>query len=137
MTRELWILAWSSAFCLLMWLPYIMARIGAWGLVDAVGYPQNPPALPAWAVRAQKAHANMVENLAPFAAIVLIAHVADVHNGATELGAMLFLGGRLVHYPAYVAGVPWIRTLSFAVAWLGSLLIFLQLYGTATAGAGM
>ena len=128
MTRELSMLAWSSIFCALMWSPYILARIQAWGLIDTVGYPRNPPPVPDWALRAQKAHANMVENLAPFAAIVLIAHVADVHNGATELGAMLFVLGRIVHYPAYIAALPWVRTLAFAVAWFGTVLIFVQLY---------
>jgi len=128
MTRELWMLAWSAIFCALMWFPYIVARIQTWGLVDTVGYPRNPPAVPDWALRAQKAHANMVENLAPFAAIVLAAHVAGVHNDVTGLGATLFLVGRLVHYPAYVAALPWVRTLAFTVAWFGIVLIFLQLY---------
>jgi uncharacterized MAPEG superfamily protein len=37
----------------------------------------------------------VVENLAPFAAVVLIAHVAGRNKGLTTLGAELFFWGRL------------------------------------------
>jgi uncharacterized MAPEG superfamily protein len=131
MTQELWILAWSAVFCLLMWLPYIGARMIAWGPMPTMGYPSNPPPLPVWAQRAQKAHMNMVENLAPFAAIVLVAHAAGVHNAYTEWGAALFIVGRILHYPIYTAGVPVLRTATFAVATVGTLLIFFQLFGAA------
>jgi len=129
MTTELTLLAWSALFCTLLTFPGIMAltRIPggfAWGL----GNRDRPVAgLPAWAERARRAHTNMVENLAPFAAVVLIAHVAGRNNGLTVLGAELFFWGRVAHAATYIAGLtPW-RTLAFAVASTGTLLIFLQL----------
>ena len=90
MTTDLMMLAWSAALCALLWVPYILARIGAWGLVDTVGYPDSPPDVPVWSARIKKAHANLVENLLPFGVLVLVAHVGGMANEATALGATLF-----------------------------------------------
>jgi uncharacterized MAPEG superfamily protein len=129
MTTELTLLAWSALLSLLLPFVTIGKLMGvpggmAWGLGN-----RNvaAPALPAWAERARRAHTNMVENLAPFAAVVLIAHVAGRNNAMTTLGAELFFWGRIAHAAAYIAGLsPW-RTLSFGVSWTGTVLIFLQL----------
>ena len=90
MTTELTLLAWSALFCTLLTFPAIgaLTRIPggfAWGL----GNRDRPlgDGLPPWAERARRAHMNMVENLAPFAAVVLIAHVAGRNNDLTALGA--------------------------------------------------
>jgi len=129
MTTELTLLAWSALFCTLLTFPAIgaLTRIPggfAWGL----GNRDEPlSGLPPWAQRARRAHMNMVENLAPFAAVVLIAHVAGRNNGLTVLGAELFFWGRIAHAATYIAGLtPW-RTLAFAVSQTGTLLVFLQL----------
>lgn len=129
MRIELTLLALSAAFCAVMWVPYILARINAWGLIETLGYPENPPPVPAWADRLQKAHANMVENLAPFAALVLVAHAADALGPLTALGAVLFFWARIVHVGAYALAIPYVRTLAFAVAWVGMVLIFVAILG--------
>ena len=46
--------------------------------------------LPGWAERAKRAHINMAENLAPFAALVLVAHVTGAANATTAMGAAIF-----------------------------------------------
>jgi uncharacterized MAPEG superfamily protein len=66
---------------------------------------------------------NMVENLAPFAALVLLASIADQASAATALGAALFFWARLVQAIVHIAGIPWARTLAFTVAWIGNLII--------------
>lgn len=128
MSSGLLYLGLSAGLCLVFWVPYILARIQAWGLNAAVGYPASPPPEAAWAVRARKAHLNHVENLAPFAALVLVAELTGTSGGLTALGAMLFFWARLVHYVVYAMGVPWVRTLAFAVAWLGMVLIFVEIF---------
>lgn len=129
MTTDLFFLTLSAGLCAILWVPYVLSRIMTWGLIDAVGYPQNPPELPAWARRATRVHENMVENLAPFAALVLVAHVAGVANETTALGAMLFFWARVAHAIVFILGIPWLRTLAFVASWVGILLIFLQLIG--------
>lgn len=59
-----------------------------------------------------RAHANAVENLVVFAALVLTANAAGISNGAIATAAMVFFWARVVHALAYTFGVPWVRTLS-------------------------
>lgn len=124
MTDDLLYLTLSAGLCAVLWVPYILSRIRQQGLVNAVGYMDNPPAPPAWATRAHRVHLNMVENLAPFAALVLAAHVSGLAGETTALGAAIFFWARLVHAIVYYAAIPWVRTLAFAVAWVGMAMIF-------------
>jgi uncharacterized MAPEG superfamily protein len=129
-TTDLWMLVASAVLCLL--IPYV-ALVGlvrtpggmAWGF----GNRDAPLAVPAWVERVRRAHANMVENLAPFAVLVLVTHVTGKANGATALGAELFFAGRLAHLLVYAAGIPVVRTLAFGLALAGEILILTQLFG--------
>jgi uncharacterized MAPEG superfamily protein len=130
MTIDLWMLVASAVLCLA--IPYItlvgLARTPggmAWGL----GNRDVPLAVPAWVERVRRAHANMAENLAPFAVLVLVAHVTGKANGTTALGAELFFVGRVAHLLVYAVGIPVVRTLVFGVALVGEILILTQLFG--------
>ena len=127
MTSELMSLTWVIALQLVMWVPYILNTIMVRGLLDAVGYPDDPKPLAAWAERMKKAHYNSVENLVSFAALVLIANAVGVSNDTTVLACEVYFWARLVHLVAYTAAIPWVRTLAFAVAWLCQVAILLQL----------
>tara|TARA_B110000014_G_scaffold221017_1_gene177432 strand:- start:4232 stop:4621 length:390 start_codon:yes stop_codon:yes gene_type:complete len=121
---DLTYLAWSAFLCSVLWLPYVLERIQSQGLGKVLTYPENPPAPAAWAQRAQRAHLNLVENLPAFAALVIIAHLTDV-NAAT--GAGIFFWARLVHVVVHILGIAYVRTLAFAVSWVGMLIIFFSL----------
>ena len=126
MNTELFYLALVAAFTGLLWVPYILDRIAVRGLLDAVGYPENPKPQSPWAQRLMKAHLNAVENLAVFAALVLVAQTAGV-TGATVAGAcVVYFWARVVHAIAYTFAVPWVRTLSFAVAFFAQIAIAWQ-----------
>jgi uncharacterized MAPEG superfamily protein len=127
MSDDLFYLTLSAGLCAVLWVPYILSRIQERGLVNAVGYMQNPPESPAWAQRAHKVHLNFVENLAPFAALVLVAQVAGLASETTALGAAIFFWARVVHAAVYYAAVPWLRTLAFAVSWVGMVMIFVEI----------
>lgn len=129
MTTDLMMLAWSAALCALLWVPYILARIGAWGLVDTVGYPDSPPDVPVWSARIKKAHANLVENLLPFGVLVLVAHVGGMANESTALGANLFFWSRVAHAIVYTFGIPWLRTVAFFGGFVGQVMIFIAIIG--------
>jgi uncharacterized MAPEG superfamily protein len=129
MTPELKYLAMISVFTSLMWMPYILNVIGRNKLSDAVGYPDSPLAMAPWAERLKKAHYNAVENLVVFAALVLIANALDISNNATISAAAAYFWARLVHAGAYTLGLPWVRTLAFAVAWGGIICIAWQILG--------
>lgn len=108
-------LVWVTILTAVIWIPYILDRIFVWGLLDTVGYPENPKPQSAWAARMKKAHANAVENLVIFAALVLVAQDLGVSNYATVSACAVYFWARLVHLAAVTARVSWVRTLAFLV----------------------
>lgn len=128
MTDELMSLTWVITLSAVMWVPYILNTIMVQGLVDAVGYPDNPRPLAPWAQRMKKAHYNSVENLVMFGALVLILNAVGISNATTVLACNVYFWARLVHYLVYSAGIPWLRTLSFAVGWVCVLALLWQLF---------
>lgn len=127
MTTDLTMLAWTAGLTIVLWLPYIVAHIGNVGLMTAMSYQADDTPLPGWAARAKKAHANAVANLAPFAALVIVAHIAGAANEATAAASIAFFWARVAHYPLYISNVPFTRTLSFTVCWLAMVCIFWQI----------
>lgn len=127
MTVELKYLALVTAFTALMWIPYILNMITVRGLLDAVGYPENPEPMAPWAERMKAAHYNAAENLVVFAALVLVAHAADVHSGATVLACVVYFWARLVHFVAYTFRIPWVRTLAFVVGFVCQMILAWQI----------
>jgi uncharacterized MAPEG superfamily protein len=127
MKTELHYLVYVTALTGLLWVPYILDRIAKWGLIGAVGYPNNPPPQSPWARRLMKAHLNAVENLVVFAALVLAAHALGVSGGAIATAAIVYFWARLVHVLAYSFAVPWVRTLAFAVGFFAQATIAWQI----------
>ena len=113
MNAELTSLAMVTVFTALLWVPYILNEIMVRGVVDAVGYPENPKPLAKWAERLKRAHYNAVENLVVFAALVLIAQAIGMHSAAIASAACVYFWARVVHAAAYTFGIPWVRTLAF------------------------
>jgi len=99
----------------LMWIPYIFNVIMVRGVLDAVGYPENPKPMAPWATRMKAAHYNAVENLVVFAALVLVANAVGVKGEATALACVVYFWARVVHFLAYTFRIPWVRTLAFVV----------------------
>jgi uncharacterized MAPEG superfamily protein len=120
-------LSWILALHLVIWVPYVLNLIAVRGLVNAVGYPENPPPMAAWAERMKAAHYNSVENLVVFAALVLMAHVLGISNDTTVLACQVYFWARLAHVALYTLAVPWGRTLAFATAWLCQVALLLQI----------
>lgn len=124
MTTDLKMLAWVAAVTLLMWLPYILKLATSTTLARIINYEADNDTLPAWAARAKKAHYNAIENLAPFAALVLVAHVSGASNNATAISAIVYFCARVAHYLFYMFAVPAMRTITFAIGWLACICIF-------------
>jgi uncharacterized MAPEG superfamily protein len=129
MSIELKYLTWTALLTVLMWIPYILNTIMVRGLVDAVGYPENPKPLASWARRMKAAHYNAVENLVVFVALVLIADALNIRNEATAAACATYFWARLVHLLVYTFGIPWLRTLAFAVGFVSCLVLAWQILG--------
>jgi uncharacterized MAPEG superfamily protein len=127
MTTELTLLVWSIALTVVQMLIAVAGHTQQVGLPALAGNREGIEAPAGWAGRARCAHLNMIENLVLFAGLVLVAHAAGIGSSMTVLGTQLFFWGRLAYAVIYLAGLPWLRTASWAVSVVGLVLIFLQL----------
>ena len=120
MTTELTVLAWGCVLALLHIIAAAQAKTRQYGRKWNVG-PRDealPPPAP-MVGRLMRAQANFFETYPVMVAAVLIVSVADLRNGNTALGAMLWLGGRVAYLPLYAFGVRLVRSLAWIVALVG------------------
>jgi uncharacterized MAPEG superfamily protein len=128
MTTDLWMLVYSALLCVsipLVGVTKVLTMPGGpkWGF----GNRDDSFVVPDWVGRARRAHMNMVENLAPFACLVLAAHVAGRANETTALGAQIFFIARVAHAFIYVIGIPYARTAAFGLSFVGMFMILGEL----------
>ena len=132
MTIDLWCLVFCALLPLLLTVPVALGRARATDpKAKLYGFSNRETVLvgvPAWAKRAERAHANQLENLASFAVVVLVAHVTGKQNDVTALGSLVFAGARLLHPIVYMIGIVYVRTLVFAVGTVGLLMVLSQLF---------
>lgn len=126
MKPELTSLVLISTFTALMWVPYVLNRAVVSGIHATVGYPAEPAPLSPWARRLRAAHANAIENLVVFAALILAAELSGVHTPATALAATLYLWSRIAHAITYTLGLPWLRTLAFVGGFAAQMILAWQ-----------
>ena len=118
MTLDLRLLVYSTLLLWVMLLTAATLRTRSYtpaGLKLAFGNRDDLAAPSPIAERADRAAKNMVENLVMFAALLLAAHAAGVSNERLELPARLFFYARLLYFPTYLAGIPYLRTLVWSV----------------------
>jgi uncharacterized MAPEG superfamily protein len=127
MPHDLEMLVWSAVLALVQMLIAVLAAIAAVGLPALVGNREGIPPFTGLALRAQRAHLNMIENLAIFAIFVIVAQLTGRSNATTALGATLFFWARLVYAIVYLAGIPWVRTAVWAVSFVGMVMVGTQL----------
>ncbi len=127
MSLELKLLVWSAGLAVVQMLVALLAAIAQVGLLPLLGNRDSLPALAGLAGRASRAHHNMLESLAVFAPLVLVAVLAGKNDAATGFGAQLFFWGRLAYAPAYVIGIPGLRTALWGISFAGLVQILLQL----------
>lgn len=128
MPVELQLLVWAGVLTLVQMLVAVMGAQSQVSLPVLAGNRDTMPPLTGWALRATRAHLNMLESIVVFAIFVLVAHALGRLNEMTALGANLFFWGRLAYAIVYVLGIPWLRTLIWGVSFVGLLMIVSQLF---------
>src|SRR5260221_284492 len=79
MTTELFYLLSTALLTGLLWIPVVIGYVSTRGTLKPSDYKAAPTSpLPHWVNRANRAHLNAVENLAPLAVVVLIAQAAGL-----------------------------------------------------------
>ncbi|MEM8878549.1 MAG: MAPEG family protein [Pseudomonadota bacterium] len=87
---------------------------------------QKPPPT-VFANRALRASRNGLETFPLFAAAVLGVVLAGKTGGIAEVGAWMYLIGRLIYWPAYVFAVPYLRSIIWTTAIVGIVMIVLRM----------
>jgi len=126
---ELLMLALSVALLFVLVLIQASAGTSAQGLMKMAGPRDDLGPMTVWQARTKRCVDNHREGLIMFAPLVLIAAQLDVHTWMTVWGAQLFFYARVVHALVYLAGLPAIRPIPWAVGIAGTVMIFLALFG--------
>jgi uncharacterized MAPEG superfamily protein len=127
MSPDLKYLVWTIALTVVQSVIAVLGAQTQFGLPALAGNRENLPPTTGWADRAARAHRNMLESFALFAALVLVAQAAGKANATTALGSELFFWARLIYLPVFLIGIPWLRTGIWAVSVIGLVMIFTQL----------
>ena len=125
MTTELHVLAWGCILALVHIFAAIRVKTAQYGTKWNMG-PRDealdPPAKPVVG-RLDRAQRNFFETFPLYAAAALIVTVAHLHTRWTAIGALLWLGARIVYLPLYALGVPMLRSVAFIVGLAGILIV--------------
>jgi len=128
MTTDLTYLAYTAMLTAALWIPYIICQVATNGFLAPPNYVDpTPRPVPLWGKRADRAYLNAVEVFAPFAALVILAHITEKANAMTAFWAMSFFWLRVTHAVVYLLAVPYIRTLVFTLGFVCVAGIFWEL----------
>ncbi len=129
MTTELSMLMWSVVLGLVQIAIAATGSVAQRGLGWAAG-PRDgePKALSGVAARLDRARHNFLETFPLFAVAVLLTVALQRHDSMTVLGAQLYFWARVAFVPAYATGIPYLRTLIWAVSLVGIVLLLAALF---------
>lgn len=124
MTTELAVLAWGCILALVHVFAAVRVKTRQYGTKWNVGARDEtlPPPDPLVG-RLARAQANYFETFPIMAAAILIVTVANLTSPWTAIGALLWLGARIVYLPLYGFGVPVVRTFVWAASLAGLLMV--------------
>lgn len=120
MPVELRMLGWA----VVLGLVYIVVAtgFGTWvrGLLWNFGNRGGEPLpLNAFGERAQRASRNFLETFVFFAAATLAVVLANKTGPSAVMAAELYLWARVAYLPIYILGIPYLRTLVWAISMWG------------------
>lgn len=122
MNLEVKYLAWS----ILLGLAHVFLAAGLathqrglkWNAGNRDG---EPTPLLGFAARAHRANQNFLETFPFFAAAVLAIVFTHKHTPHAALGAEVYFWARAAYLPTYVTGIPYLRTVVWALSFWGLL----------------
>ena len=128
MTTALAYLGWTLVLAIVQIVVSSVTKRPQDGMQWATGNRESgTPTYTGVAGRMVRAQANLFETLPVFIGAVLLAHVAGRDLGLTAWGAGIYFWARLVYIPTYALGlVPW-RSIVWAMAMIGLLLVLISL----------
>ncbi|MEL7535879.1 MAG: MAPEG family protein [Pseudomonadota bacterium] len=118
-----------------LWIPFVIGinTTEFAGKADSFSRPPSLASMAPWVHRAHRAHLNLLEQLLPFAIVVLIAHELGVSTTATGIAAVAFVVLRVVHAIGMISGtarMP-LRPLLFTAGWITILVVVWEIFRVA------
>jgi uncharacterized MAPEG superfamily protein len=95
----------------------------------AIGPRDDQPPPTRGSDRAQRALNNLFESLPFFLTFALLAMFLGRDTGPSLLGAQIFFFARLAYVPAYLAGIPGLRSLIWVIGTAGLVMMLVELIG--------
>jgi uncharacterized MAPEG superfamily protein len=124
MGTELQLLGWTLVLAIAQILLHSTARTRETGLAFNAGARDGEAPPPGKVTaRLERAKRNLFETLPLFIGAVLAAHVSGAEGALTWWGCWLYFGARVVYVPLYGFGVPMLRSVVWAVATAGMLMV--------------
>jgi uncharacterized MAPEG superfamily protein len=128
MSTDLKYLALTAILTASLWIPYVACQVMTNGFLTPPNYiDPTPRPLPLWGKRADRTYINAVETFAPFAALVIVVHLAGKADAMTAFWAVSFFWLRLAHAVVYMLGIPYVRTLIFTLSYVAVVGMFWEL----------
>ena len=75
-----------------------------------------------------RAHRNLLEIFPQFAAALFLVHASDAVGILSTVGAWMFVISRIIYVPAYAFAPTGVRPILWLAAWLGIVLIVMDLF---------
>ena len=123
MTMELHILVYAALLALAQLILFAVPGAAQLGLGYTVGPRDDARDVTGIAGRLQRAYRNHLETLPLFAIAVVVLVIAGKTTPMTALAAQVYLAARILYIPAYVSGLPWLRSVIWAVAMLAIVVL--------------
>lgn len=121
---ELRILAWGCLLALIHVFAAGRVRTKQYGTKWNMGARDEAVPPPnALVGRMERAQANFFETFPIVAAAILMIEATHRTSALTMLGAMLWLGARIIYLPLYAAGIPVVRSVAFMVSMVGIVML--------------
>lgn len=103
----------------------LKAKVGNAWKVGARDNPVDPGVI---AARAKRATENFIETAIGCIAVALVIILTERSNSFTEIGCIVYIACRFFYLPAYLTGIPWVRTLLWNAATAGLAAMILGVF---------
>lgn len=130
MTPELHWLMYTALLAGSLWIPYIIGvNVTDFASKEQLFIrPPNPSQMKPWVHRSLRAHQNLLEQLLPFAIVVLVGAVSRVSTSITVACSIAFFWLRVAHAIGMISGVARLplRPMIYVAGWIVMLVFAWQ-----------
>lgn len=123
MSIELQFLIFAVFLVLIQLVLQALAGFAANGLMGLAGSRDDEVLTSGIGGRFERAYYNMLETFPIFATLVIVIEITESWSTTSALAVQLYFWARVVYVPLYVTGIPFLRTIAWAVAAIAIVLL--------------